>query len=112
MKFLKYICFLIISISLLCSCSSGKNGNSNVSDKQLEEAHIAGREAAREFVNKKWTDTLKLQEHLVEAGAKASAYDSLPQMRAAFDSAFISTVRTVRPEIADQLESYKRGRAK
>lgn len=109
--FKKYsICgiFTLTFLGLLSSCgTAGERAEVTETADQIEEAHIAGREAARTFVNKNWSDSLQLQEQLVEAGARRAVYDSLPKCRAAYDSAFISTVRTVRPEVARQLENYK-----
>lgn len=72
----------------------------------LEEARIDGREAARIFVNRPWKDTVELQCQLLEARAKQSKYVTAgrKQSAAVFDSAFVSTLRTVRPEMARELE--------
>lgn len=100
---------LIAGISILGMACSSKGEQAAVEETadQIENAHIAGREAAREFVSRNWKDTLELQAHLVEAASKRAPYDSLPKCRATYDSAFISTVRTVRPEIAAQLEAAR-----
>lgn len=99
---------LLGSALLFLSCSSRGNEAAAIETAdQIENARIEGREAARSFVNKDWRDSLELQGHLIEAGIKRAAYDSLPQQRAAYDSAFISTVRTVRPEIAVQLHKFQ-----
>lgn len=93
----------------LIACSCSPRGNQVAAEEtaeQIENARIAGREAARTFVNREWKDSLELQGHMIEAGALRAKYDSLPAQRAAYDSAFISTVRTVRPEVAAQLERY------
>ena len=111
MKF-KYIGVILLFATLaLGSCSSGNNANDNkdkVTPQQLEEARMAGREAARVFVNKKWKDTLALQEQLIEANVQAAKFNNVPTLRAAYDTAFISTVRTVRPEIAAELEKRQK----
>lgn len=70
----------------------------------MEEARMDGREAARVFVNSVWKDTIQLQHQLLEARAKKSKYDGNRKCEAAFDSTFISTIRTVRPEVARELE--------
>ncbi|MBD5348865.1 MAG: hypothetical protein HDR84_06425 [Bacteroides sp.] len=89
-----------------CSTKGNQVAAEETAD-QIEQARIAGREAARTFVSKDWRDSLELQSHLIEAGIKRTSYDSLPQQKAAYDSAFISTVRTVRPEVAAQLEKFR-----
>lgn len=106
----KYIyCVAIAAVSMLGSCSRDRNGDGQgVTRSQIEEAHNAGREAARDFVRKEWKDTFELQQQLMEAASKAARYDSVTRLRAAYDSAFISTIKTVRPEVAAELESYRR----
>jgi hypothetical protein len=49
---------------------------------------------------------MELQQRLLTARAKSSKYEMAGQPRAkeAFDSAFVSTIRTVRPEVAAQLK--------
>lgn len=92
---------------LAASCSSrGEQAAAVETADQIEEAHLAGREAARTFISRQWHDSLELQEQLVDAGARRAVYDSLPKCRAAYDSAFISTIRTVRPEIAHELQNH------
>ncbi len=96
----------MLAVAALATGCSTRGEQAEVKEEaaQIEEAHIGGREAARAFVSKHFKDSLELQQALVEAGAQRAKYDSLPRSRAAYDSAFISTVRTVRPEIADQLQ--------
>ncbi len=94
---------LIATISY--SCGGGKAEN-QVSADQIEQARERARNAARRFVNREVKDTFELQTLLVEAASERSVYDSLPQCREAFDSTFISTVRTVRPDVAAELQSH------
>lgn len=100
---------LLGATSAMVSACTEKGEQAAVKEtaEQIENARIAGREAARTFVSSEWRDTLELQGHMIEAGIKRAQYDSLPQQRAAYDSAFISTVRTVRPEVAAQIEQYR-----
>lgn len=100
---------IAVLCGLLGACSTaGEQAAVKETAEQIENAKIAGREAARTFVSQDFRDSLELQGNLIAAGAKRAAYDSLPEQRAAYDSAFISTVRTVRPEIAAQIERYNR----
>lgn len=93
---------------MLTACSTkGEQAEVKEEAAQIEAAHLDGREAAREFVNRQWKDTLELQQSLVEASSKRGKYDGMPQSQAAFDSTFISTIRTVRPEIARRLENAR-----
>ena len=108
-KFLNILASLVI-VAAFASCGSGdrKAEGGDVTHEQLEQAHLAGREAARVFISRQWKDSLQLQEQLIEAASNAAPFDSVIRLRAAYDSAFISTIRTVRPEIAAQLEKYQK----
>lgn len=74
---------------------------------QIEEAKIAGRNEAKRIITKNYNDTLELQMQLLEARSVSSRYDieGKPRCREAFDSAFVATIRTVRPELANSLTS-------
>lgn len=69
---------------------------------EVEAAQMEGRNAARIFLTRQWNDSTKLRQRLSEERAKAHRYDSIgkPECAAAFDSTFVSTIRTVRPELA------------
>lgn len=100
-----YIAAVVAAGAVATGCSTrGEQAEVKEEATQIEAAHLDGREAARAFVNRHFKDSLELQQALVEAGARRAHYDSLPRSLAAYDSAFISTIRTVRPEIADQLQ--------
>ncbi len=100
----------IVAACLAVSCGNGSEDKSTETAAEIEAAHIEGREAAREFVNRPWRDTMELQKHLLEARALQSKYQmaSRPRSAAAFDSAFVSTLRTVRPEVALELEKAEK----
>ncbi len=102
---------MLAASTLAAGCSSkGEQVAAQEEAEQIENARIDGREAARSFINRHFKDSLEMQQEMVEAGARRSKYDSLPQSQAAFDSAFISTVRTVRPEVARELAGHTRHR--
>lgn len=88
----------------LGACSQTEKTEAVVAD--VEAAQIEGRNAAREFVSREWTDTMELQKHLLDAKAQQSKYliNKNPEAAAAYDSAFVSTIRSVRPDIAAQLQ--------
>lgn len=71
----------------------------------MEEARMDGREAARLFINRRWNDTAELQNKLLEVRSRRQKYDSVGNRKAgdAFDSTFVSTLRTVNPRIARKL---------
>ncbi|MDE6409603.1 MAG: hypothetical protein K2K81_05090 [Muribaculaceae bacterium] len=99
---------LALTISLFFPSCGGKKGFEEAEETQaeIEAAMMDGRSAAREFINKTWNDSIELQNHLLEARAKRIQYDTVakPHCRAAYDSAFVSTIRTVRPDIAKALQ--------
>lgn len=70
------------------------------------EAEREGREAARYVVNNNWPDSMQLQGAILDARAKNSKYEmeGKKKCKERFDSAFYSTIRTVRPDLATQLE--------
>lgn len=70
------------------------------------EAAKEGREAAKEIITRNWKDTMQLQLAILDARAKNSRYEIEGKMKCKekFDSAFFSTIRTVRPDLADQLQ--------
>lgn len=107
MKKLLYI-FILSALSLsIWSCGKMKNiEKGEETQAEIEAAMMDGRSAAREFINKTWNDSIELQNHLLEARTQRIPYDTVdkPHCRAAFDSAFVSTIRTVRPDIAKALE--------
>ncbi len=93
---------LTLSASL-CGCGSPEK---DALEAKIEAAQIEGREAAREFVNREWKDTMELQNRLLEVRSMQSKYEeeNAHEAAAAFDTAFVSTLRTVRPDIARELD--------
>lgn len=76
---------------------------SDVFDASLESAHNMGRTDARRLINDEWPDTLRFVAradslHLAAAAFLNSIGDR--RLHEAYDSALVSTVRTVRPELA------------
>lgn len=75
----------------------------------MATAAIEGREAAKVIVTKEWKDTAALQRAVLDARAKNSRYEMAGEKRskAAFDSAFYSTIKTVRPDLEQALHKKK-----
>lgn len=71
----------------------------------IEAAVMQGRSDARRIINREYKDSMEFHGALLEANARKSAYDleEKPKCEAAYDSAFISTIRTTRPDLARQL---------
>lgn len=82
--------------------SCGRTEQAEAVEAEVEAAQMEGRNAAREFVNTQWKDTMELQRRLLEVRSRQSKYVEAKQPAAAeaFDSTFVSTLRTVRPDIA------------
>lgn len=104
--------------AFLGSCSSSvKNQESDSAIEKAEavaaqetalqmEAAKEGRTAAKEIVTRNWNDTMQLQQAILDARAKNSKYEleGKEKCKAAFDTAFYNTIRTSRPDLADQLK--------
>jgi hypothetical protein len=108
-----YLLLLPAAIALsACSGSNTASGSDSAataeSQADIEAATIQGRNVAREFINRDWKDTLELQTLLLEIQVKHRdkyILDKHPAQAEAFDSAFIQTIRTVRPSLADEIAS-------
>ena len=90
--------------AVFISCSKAEKGEET--EAEIEAAMIQGREAGRIFLTRPWNDTVELQSKLLEARSRRARYDTIGHKRSAeaFDSAFVSTIRTVNPDIARQIE--------
>ncbi|MCM1005020.1 MAG: hypothetical protein NC402_01850 [Prevotella sp.] len=109
MKHILITSVTIVITALFASCSGSDNaqadGSASLTEEQRNEAANKGATAARAIINA--TDSLEIQAKLLDARAKQSEY--VTQKRAAeaevFDTAFIHTLRAVRPDIAKEIES-------
>ena len=105
MKKLAYIGIIL----LVASCGNNKSADGNgvvETPQEIEQAHMAGRAAARRIVNRVFNDSSELHSLILEANAEKSAYETAKKQKciAAYDSAFISTIRVTRPDLAGMLE--------
>lgn len=106
--------FIMAGIALMLSaCSSKEVRNTENTEEtvaEIEAAQMEGRNAAKGFATKVWSDTLQLQRQLMEVRAEQSKYvlSHKPKCAAAYDSTFVSTIRTVRPDLAPHLSVSKR----
>ena len=113
-----YLPVFMLVLSNMTSCSASmKNKESQDSIEKAEavaametanqmEAAKEGRSAAKEIVTKNWPDSMQLQQAILDARAKKSKYEmeGKEKCQAAFDTAFFNTIRTARPDLADQLK--------
>lgn len=72
---------------------------------EIEAAQMQGREAAREFLMGSMTDTADMQNRLLKVRALSSRYklEGHKEAQAAFDTAFVTTVRTIHPTLREEL---------
>lgn len=108
MKKLIYFVMAVVAGGMIVSCGSrGKEfEESEETTAEIEAAMMEGRESAKIFINRKWNDTTQLQNNLLEARSRRARYDTVnkPRCAAAYDSAFISTIRTVNPSVAAHIK--------
>ncbi|MDE6576995.1 MAG: hypothetical protein K2J82_10980 [Muribaculaceae bacterium] len=93
-------CMLLISLNSCSGCSETEHTEAVTAS--IEAAQMMGRTDARVFVNRQWNDTSELHYRLRQIRER---HDSLShkfskEYAAAYDSAFISTIRTVHPDLA------------
>lgn len=94
---------------VLAGCGNSEKkteGEGPETPHEIEQAVMAGRSAARRVVNLVFQDSMQFHNCVLEANAEKSKYqiEHKPKCEAAFDSAFISTIRVTRPDLADKLQ--------
>lgn len=104
-----HIFFAALLALLLAGASCSGNKQSNAQEEtsaQLEEARNAGREAARKIIIREFTDSMEFHTAILDANAEKSKFtmQGRKQSEAAFDTAFINTIRTTRPDLAAKLQ--------
>ena len=106
-SFIAFSCFSSCSKSEEKSIEDSEAATAMMTAQQLEQAKIEGRNAAKPIVVRSWGpgDSLQLQEAILDARIISLKYEKEgnPKLKETFDSAFFGTIRTVYPEIADQL---------
>ncbi|MCH5243020.1 MAG: hypothetical protein J1F67_11510 [Muribaculaceae bacterium] len=100
---MKFFPVIVLFSLFLAACSQTEKTEAITAE--ITAAQMEGRRAAGIILGPEWKDTTKLQIALIEAKAKQSQYliDGKPECAAAFDSTFISTIRTVNPSLAKKL---------
>ena len=96
---------IVAALPFATGCSQKAEEVSAEELAEQMEADRRGREAAKLIVGKEWPDTMQLQMAILDARAQSSEYeiDGKDKCKAIFDSTFVSTIRTVRPDLARQL---------
>ena len=95
--------FTIITASIFLSCRQTEKTEAITAE--IMAAQMEGRRAAGTILGPQWKDTVQLQKALIDAKVKQSRYliEGKPECAAAFDSTFISTIRTVNPSLAAKI---------
>lgn len=98
-----YIAAIATGMLLCTACGNTEKTEAITAD--IEAAQMEGRNAAKEYATKQWRDTLELQRLLLETRARQSKYVIAGDTASAraFDEAFVSTLQTVRPDVARHL---------
>ena len=111
MKGMRHFAALVFAAALLApvaftGCSRQAEAVSAEELAEQMEAAKEGRSAARAIITREWTDTMQLQQAILEARAANSKYEMAGKVRCkdSFDTAFYNTIRTVRPDLATQLQ--------
>ena len=95
---------IMLALIFLLGACAGTERTEGIT-AEITAAQMEGRRAAGIIVGKEWTDTGQLKKALIETKVKQSEYlvNGKPECAAAFDSAFISTIRSVKPELAKKI---------
>lgn len=95
---------LLFLIPILSSCTQTEKTEEVTAD--ITAAQMEGRRAAGLILGPEWKDSTKLQNTIIEIKARQSKYllEGKTKSAEAFDSAFISTIRTVNPSLAKQIK--------
>ena len=105
MKSGSFSAFVLSILGCLFFFSCSETEKTEEITAEITAAQIEGRNAARNFISKEWDDSIQLQKALLDAKAKQSIYliKGKTKSAAAFDSAFFSTIKTVRPDISKKI---------
>lgn len=94
-----------MGVSLLAATACAETEKTEGITAEITAAQLEGRRAAGLILGPEWTDTAQLERALLDAKAKQSKYiiDGKPECAEAFDSTFISTIRTINPDLAKKI---------
>ena len=100
---MKFIFILLLSV-LAAGCVQTEKTEAITAE--ITAAQMEGRREAGKILQQEWSDTIQLQKALLEAKVKQSKYiiEGNEKCAEAYDSAFLSTIRTVNPSLAGKLK--------
>lgn len=102
----KRLLIFLLPATLICGLFSCRGTEKTEAiTAEITAAQMEGRRAAGLILGPEWKDTIQLQRALLEVKSRQSQYliDGHPECGAAFDSTFISTIRSVNPALAKKL---------
>lgn len=101
--FFNFVGFTIVGI-ILSSCAQTEKTESVTAE--ITAAQMEGRRAAGMILGPEWIDTVALQKALMETKVRQSKYiiEGKPHCAEAFDSTFISTIKSVNPSLARKIQ--------
>lgn len=96
--------WLPLIVILISSCSETEKTEAITAE--ITAAQMEGRRAAGEILGPEWKDSVKLQRKLIDIKTRQSKYiiEGKQECAQAFDSTFISTIRTVNPELYNKIK--------
>lgn len=99
-----------MATTVLFSCKQVEKAEGQTAE--MEAAQMMGRQAAKSLVTKKWTDTTQLNTYIDTLNSQRARflYGKQPSDYAAYDSAYIRTVRAVDPDMADRIQRRLKAR--
>ena len=102
MKWIGILLLTGVTISM-ANCSQTEKTEGITAD--IMAAQMEGRRAAGRILGPEWKDTVELQKALIDAKVQQSEYIIAGKKKCAeaFDSTFISTIRTVNPPLAKKI---------
>lgn len=98
--------FIGASILAFALTGCGQTERTEEITADITAAQMEGRRSAGIILGRQWKDTAQLQKALIEIKARQSRYliEGKKKSAEAFDSSFLSTIRTVNPDLAKKLK--------
>ena len=98
---------LIYLFLIFLSAGCAQTEKTEAVTAEITAAQMEGRKAAGLILGPEWKDTSLLQKALLDTKVKQSQYiiDGHPECAEAFDSTFLSTIRSVNPSLAKKLQN-------
>ncbi len=119
-RFVSWTIYVVTALLLVlggsCTSSDEKaeqaaaNAEAAQMEGKLPDPAVAARTEARKFLTRTWKDSLQLHSQLLEVKAMQSRYvmEGNKEQAAIFDSVFISTLHTVNPALAKEIDAIKK----